>query len=655
MDKTDTSIGFDDLNDDDLYSNSDNDMSDRRKRSPAEGSARLIRQSDNPTPATGPAAETDDVPGSPGGGGALRERVNGFFADVCLGLPDDFHFNPDTRIIVNVLSRQRICGPIRVTAIARRTDHSGFCVEVEFMDRFGKIKRAVFPHQDIVSGSGGFKSCLIDHGLPMFEGAGYLGEILRGWKGVGAGWRVDRAGWFRTPDGEDCFVQPDGRVHRLQKATGPAIVLFGAQQQHPPRGSLTGWKSDVGAMAAGNPALTFAISAALAGPLLRLAEIDTGVFNFVRPSVVGRAVLLSAALGCGTDPEALAPWSVTRTGLYRNSLAAQDGFLAFESFPLDPEPSQIKALLALADDAGSGKFVSSRDPDGGLRFRRVILSTSEEPLLQTLGRLRKRIPAALRARVVDIRLPDRTDFYADLHGSRDTATFERRLKSGVGRQYGYLLPAWLDRVTARRSEIEARLEHELPTRTAGIEVMLEEFGWDASFPSYQIARQFALVGIAGEIATGYGLLPWRRGAAQEAAQDMARRVCTGSPETVGSMSRTERFIAYIAQNRHRIVLMHPGQPAEADPGTFGWQDERYIYIDTRSLRDGVDDREVVAELVARQLLVPGNEARSRQYKVTKARFKDRQDRRVYRFDRVKLDAEMTRAEMGWSHRFLQDR
>lgn len=37
------------------------------------------------------------------------------------------------------------------------------------------------------------------------------------------------------------------------------------------------------------------------------------------------------------------------------------------------------------------------------------------------------------------------------------------------------------------------------------------------------------------------------------------------------------------------------------------------------------------------VLAPGNEARSHQYKMTKAQFVDHQDRRVYRFHRKALE------------------
>ncbi|MBM3335332.1 hypothetical protein FJY63_11785, partial [Candidatus Sumerlaeota bacterium] len=243
------------------------------------------------------------------------------------------------------------------------------------------------------------------------------------------------------------------------------------------------------------------------------------------------------------------------------------------------------------------------------------------------------------------RLPHDEATYSELHGSRDTAAFERRLKSGIARHHGHLLPAWLNKLTAERPEFEARLERDLPFLAAKIGELLQASGSGLSAWIPQIARQFALVGIAGEVAVERGLLPWGRGAAREAAQEMARWVCTGSPETAGALPGAQRVIAHILQNRQRIVLMHPSQPAAVGPDVFGWQDEHYLYVDGASLRGFCADREVLTDLTDRRLLVPGNEARSRQYKITKARFEDRQDRRVYRFDRVKLDAEMTRAEM----------
>lgn len=57
----------------------------------------------------------------------------------------------------------------------------------------------------------------------------------------------------------------------------------------------------------GNPALIFAISAALAGPLLRLVGIQTAGFNFYGPQATGKSLLLHVAMSCISHPDRVIP------------------------------------------------------------------------------------------------------------------------------------------------------------------------------------------------------------------------------------------------------------------------------------------------------------------------------------------------------------
>jgi putative DNA primase/helicase len=79
-------------------------------------------------------------------------------------------------------------------------------------------------------------------------------------------------------------------------------------------------------------------------------------------------------MSCVAHPDRVTPWTAATTGLQRLSAEAQDSLLALDGYPLRPDGRHVRTLLALGNDAGTGKALSERDPDGSQRWRRVILS-----------------------------------------------------------------------------------------------------------------------------------------------------------------------------------------------------------------------------------------------------------------------------------------
>ncbi len=309
------------------------------------------------------------------------------------------------------------------------------------------------------------------------------------------------------------FVRAGGGVHQSCNAAAEPIVLAAP----PPAGSqitgsLSGWQDEVAARALGNPALIFAISAAVTGPLLRPAGVDTAGFNFFGPPSVGKSLLLRMALSCSGDPARLVPWTAAQTGLHRLSTEAQDGLLPLDGFPRDPDARLIRALLALADDAGAGRTDPAPDPDGGSRFRRIVLSTSELPLATSLRRKKKDRPAALALRMIVIPADHGCHgLVGNLQGHADGAAFARSLERSMRRHHGHLLPAFLDRLIADLDQVTADLSDALPRLSAEMESLLA--AQETALPGAlsRIAERFALVSHAGQRADPAGFVALRSG------------------------------------------------------------------------------------------------------------------------------------------------
>lgn len=465
--------------------------------------------------------------------------------------------------------------------------------------------------------------------------------MLRTWEGVPHGWRVDAAGWFTDPDGMTSFVRADGRAHQPASAdVAPVVHASPATDRPALSGSLDGWQEDVATQALGNPALIFAISAALAGPLLRWSGIDTAGFNVVGPSGIGKSLLLRLALSCGNAPSTLMPWSAAQTGLHRLSAQSQDGLLALDAFPRDPDTRHLKALLAMGDDAASGRILPARDPDGGERWRRLLLSTSELPLSTVLRRKKKGVPAALSTRIVDIReFTTGHGLVAQLHGANDGRQFARRLEASMQRHHGHLLGLFLDRLVNDLAGISAQLDGRIPELTRHLQEHCHAHASGSPACQPAIAERFGLVACAGELAVRFGLLPWPEGTAREAALQMAHLAHNGCPTDGWDDAKAlVKIRGFIDRHAGRIIdLEAPPAPAPAPdrvPDPVGWQDREHIYLRSEPVREELDDLDTMLAAID-DILLPGGEARSRQYRMPASKVADRP--RVYRLAKAGLD------------------
>ncbi|WP_168201337.1 DUF927 domain-containing protein [Qingshengfaniella alkalisoli] len=566
-----------------------------------------------------------------------QNRLAEFFAELERGLPDDYVLDEASRGIYFGNAEEPTCSPVRLVSRARSADRTGWMLEVEFLTPDDGLARATISYSELSGQAGGSVSQLIDRGFVAYGGMKKVMTLLRAWPEAGRAWRADHPGWFTDPDGVMAFVTADGAIYRHQSRQ-PAIVLSDPQPVgFGISGSLAGWQAEVAARAVGNPLLVFAIATALAGPLLHLSAINSAGFNFYGLSGIGKSLLLRLAISCGTNPARLESWTSAQSGLHRFSRAAQDGLLALDAFPRDPEARHLRALLAIGEDLGAGRVLSSRDPDGGFRWRRMMLSTSELPLAYCLRRKNKDVPHALAARIIEIPAdPGPYGLLHDLHGYESGTRFARDLDAAMERHHGTLLRAFLDRLTRGLPAIRSALSSDLHRIARDIQAQPEQAGSEQTGLPTAVAERCALVAYAGELAISFGLLPWSKGTADEAVRAVAslgwQAACSSS---INANTPLDILRDYLDQNATRIVDLPPEQLIETPQSTIGWQDEEHVYLLGDPLRRDVAELDhLLDQLQATEILKPGGEARSLQYKLPASKIRSRP--RSYRLDRSKL-------------------
>jgi putative DNA primase/helicase len=283
------------------------------------------------------------------------------------------------------------------------------------------------------------------------------------------------------------------------------------------RGELEQWKKEVAAYCVGNPRLAFAISAALAAPLLHLIGMETTGFHFFGDSSQGKTTLLKMAASVYGPPGYVRTWRSTDNALESIASAHSDGLLILD------EISQCDSRIVgdIAYLLGNGKGKSRANDRGGVRgnaleWRLLFLSSGEKTLEQQMAEAGKKTKAGQEIRLLAIPTDagKKLGIFNDLHSFAGGAAFSASLVESSAKSYGTPFYAFMESLCASQlDKLSSRIRRELINFSSTL-------ADDVSGQVCRAAEKFALVGFAGELASSAGITGWPRGMASEAA-----RVC----------------------------------------------------------------------------------------------------------------------------------
>lgn len=433
----------------------------------------------------------------------------------------------------------RVCSPLRVTAISSDTNGSSFGRLLEWETTTG-IKRQWAMPMEMLSGSGDeLRRVLLSNGL-TYIGTGQAPRgLLLDYIALSKPERtvvcVDRTGWH-----EHTYVLPDMVIG--VDAEGVILQTSSYQtQDFKQSGTLEDWKQHIGALCEGNSRLAFAVSCALAAPLLRLVGMDGGGYHLKGESTDGKTTVMKVATSICGGPDYWHTWRATGNALEGTASRRNDALL-----PLDElrevegkEAGQIAYMLANGQGKGRART------DGELRARKqwrlLFFSTGELSLAEHAERAGERTFAGMEVRMVQI--PSDTGqhgAFESLHGHADGKAFADHLCEMVGLYHGTPLRAWLQALTSNMNEMIGTAKALLKKYSAAL--MPENAGNQVG----RVVSRFALVAVAGEMASLYGITGWSEGEAYKAVEVclaawMKERGHVANQEDVGVMEQIKRF------------------------------------------------------------------------------------------------------------------
>lgn len=445
-----------------------------------------------------------------------------------------------------------LCSALQVEALTRNQEGAGWGYLLTFADPLGVPKQWAMPAR-MLSGDGGeYRATLLNMGLRIATAPAArnrLTEYIQTRKPAEFASCTDRIGWHGT-----AFVLP----HETIGDDVERIVFQSDSQMENTfriKRDAQDWVQRVGRLCAGNSRLVFAVSCAFAGPLLRPAGMESGGFHLRGDSSSGKTTALRLAASVYGGPSFMQRWRTTDNAL--EAIAAQH----CDSLLILDELAQVEGKVAgecaymLANEQSKARSTRNGAARARLSWRLLFLSAGELGLADHMAEGGKRARTGQEVRMADIPADAGAGLgaFERLHGLENGAAFSSHLAKEAQAFHGAVGLAFLQWATSNAGTLGRRVRSAVGTLASA---------WTPSNASGQVARvaaRFALVGVAGAIATEAGLTGWDEGESEDGAKAcfdawLAARGGSGNGEVAAMLRQVRGF--FEAHGEGRFTWWH---------------------------------------------------------------------------------------------------
>ena len=406
------------------------------------------------------------------------------------------------------LSQRWVCSPLHIDAVTHDPHEGNFGRLLRFQTTLGKWVTWAMPMEMLRGDSADLRGVLLGMGVQIDPfGRNLLNVYLQDKAPTRRIECALQTGWA----GADfkAFVLPDTVI-------GPRAASVAYQSEtraadeYTQRGTLHGWQQGTAALAVGNPLLVLALCAAFAGPVLARVNMESGGLHLIGDSSTGKTTALESACSVWGGPSYRRSWRTTSNGLEGAAALFNDSLLALDEIS-ECDPRAVGEVVYMLGN-GRGKQRAGRT--GGARsvsrWRSSVLSTGERSIATTMIEGGHRVKAGQAVRVLDIPAQRQYGAWDCLHQHASGTAFSDALKHEATRHYGHAGRAFLEKLTRDVDNFSEALDtiKQLPG--------LQAPGGEGQ--ASRAAARLAVLALAGELASAYGITGWPAGEATRAAE-----------------------------------------------------------------------------------------------------------------------------------------
>jgi putative DNA primase/helicase len=266
--------------------------------------------------------------------------------------------------------------------------------------------------------------------------------------------------------------------------------------------TLEQWQQHIARYCVGNPLLMLSVCCAFAGALLKPSRQQGGGFHFVGESSKGKSTGLEVACSVHGDGTYKHTWKATGNGMEATAAMFNDGFLALDEIG-ECNPKEVGSIIyQVANGVGKSRANRNGGAKASYQWLVMVMSNGEVSIESAMQEAGQRAKAGQLMRLLNIPIFGKYGAFNDLHDKQDGRALADHLKTASLNYYGAAGIDYLTKLVAEQRDIAELAERYTVALIDGEPLSSQES---------RAAKRFALVALAGELATEYGITGWTKG------------------------------------------------------------------------------------------------------------------------------------------------
>lgn len=435
----------------------------------------------------------------------------------------------------------KICSPLKVTAITCDADGGNFGRLLAWDDSNGSRHEWAMPMTVLAGAGQDLREVLLENGLHFISvngtARGLLMEYIATCRPVRKVTCVEKTGWYGGSyvlNGEVIGGEAGSVIFQAARSSKNDFRVSGDTRE---------WMEHVGRYCAGNSRLVFCVSLAFAAPLLTLLGMGGGGYHLKGESTDGKTTTMKVAASVCGGPDYWKTWRATGNALEGIALRRNDAVLMLDEISEVDGREASRIAYMLGNGQGKARARVDGSPREQAQWTLLFLSTGEVSIAEHAAEAgERRTGAGVGVRMVQI--PSNTGQFGafeELHGFSGGKAFAEHLEQASRQYHGAVFRDWLrwltanlNAVTERARALRKKYERTLLPENAGNQVG-------------RVVDRFALLAVAGELATEAGITGWEPGEAENAARKcldawIHDRGHTANQEDADALDKVRRFI-----------------------------------------------------------------------------------------------------------------
>lgn len=418
-------------------------------------------------------------------------------------------YNDDDPANITFKFKAFVCSPIEIIAKTRDTSSGTWGRLLQWRDDDNVPHTWSMPLSLLQGDAREYRKELASQGLNITTNPkqrSYLDTYIQNYPIHKRALCVDRLGWHEAQ-----YILPDGAIG----GDGKQLIVYQAahaiNSTIAQQGTLEQWRDELCKKLAEQSRFVFSIACAFAGQLLALLDDDGGGFHLLGSSSMGKSLSLKLAASVWGKPDSYTKtWRSTDNALEGTASEHNDSFLPLDEIS-ECDPKVVgKAVYMLANGQGKGRSTTTGHNRTTKTWRIIFLSNGEESLQNFMAQAGQKTNAGIEVRVAHI----------DADAGKGLKTFDSLVLADTGAAqadkikelsqayYGVAGIAWLEHITSDKAATTA-------TARQFVSDFMSNYS-DLAPQAYRVAKRFAIVAAAGEMATLAGITGWQSGQATTA-------------------------------------------------------------------------------------------------------------------------------------------